>query len=217
MKTKTILSLLVLALSSIAFSQTADDRPAVYWDNGNVTLIEDLGEVWIEKNNGTTIKNTKIWEILPAKGKIVYEKNRSLHDLPIADVYRVRAGANSLHIMYFDTAYQPVIVYSGEYVYNGEVKSDFKVSYKRDLTKPEINTQRLAEQKEAPVPLLNLLARDTVVRANGEVLPVRIIQLSATAVSYKRGDLADGPLYNVNIEADTEIIRSANSIKLIFK
>src|SRR5688572_16845968 len=107
------ITLVLLLMSGALKSQNADsEKPAIKWYNGDITLFNELGKVNITTNGGNDIKGVRLWLIEAAKGKLVYEKNGSLHDLSLAKIAFVSAGKNSRSLLYFDEKASPYIKYN---------------------------------------------------------------------------------------------------------
>jgi hypothetical protein len=87
----TLLILITAMLYNIASAQT-NKVDSIFWDNGDVSLLSELGNVWIILKKGSDLKDVRIREIKKEKGMIVYEKEKTLHDVYINNIKKVQAG-----------------------------------------------------------------------------------------------------------------------------
>lgn len=215
---KILILIITVLFSCGSFAQSSDRNDLIIsWENGNVTLLKDLGKVWIDLKKGNTIKNAQLWEVKSLDGKIVYEKDGSLHDMLIANINAMYAGENSVNELYFDISNNPRIRKAEKGLNEWEAFSDFKVSYhvssiKNDKKNPEVKNSA-AETESA----YNSIEHDTLVKATGEMMQVKIISMTETEIRYKRSDLPSGPVYILNIDACEEIIKNEKSVKIILK
>jgi hypothetical protein len=60
--------------------------------------------------------------------------------------------------------------------------------------------------------LNNLVAQDTIVKRNGDIIYARVLEIGPAEVKYKRSDFSDGPLYVETKEA-IKSIRYSNGLK----
>ena len=208
MKTLMMTFILTVAISLCHRALGQNAITGVQWQNGNVTILNDLGEVWIILKKGGTIKKARVWEIDGAKGKIIYQKNGCLHDLFMRDIDKIYAGRNSRSEIYFQEDNNPGIKESPEYDYYSTETSDFKVSYKAS----EIN---LVQKSEAQVNSQNI--NDTLVKSGGEIVIAKIIKITENEISYKRTDIPDGPVYNISNNSATEVVKYQNCVKVILR
>jgi hypothetical protein len=224
----------MLLFSLKSFSQNSDEsKPVVKWDNGDITLFKDLGKVWINLKSGTTYKNVSIWSIESVKGKLTYNKDGSLHDLMIGKIENIMAGKNSHSVLYFDNENLPRIKNTNAFFFADEKSSDFYISakgaglVKENSEQKSLSTYEVKESKKPanndtlslpalnPNNFQNSVACDTIIKMNGEIVLAKIISNSQTEVRYKRVDNPDGPIYSVNKQSSTQIIKYPNALKII--
>src|ERR1043166_7290797 len=210
MKLKTIIN---TALVLLTFNRAFAQQPEllIMWDNGNATLLKDLGKVTIEFKSGPGVKNARVYDILKEKGKLVYEKDGCLHDKNIAAIECIKAGKNSRQILVFGLNNEPVIKLNADYDYLIGY-AEFKVSYTAfELKKKRENTivqSNIAKSDTTTFQMeIGTQRSDTIVKASGEIITARIIHINENEVRYKRADLPDGPVYNLTNSANTEVIR----------
>lgn len=203
----------------------------ILWHNKDMTTVEDLGKVWIYRYRGDLIKNVSIWDINTGKGTVTYEKNGTLHDLQIVNIERIEAGSGSRSKIIFGINNIPEIVMA-EHLYLSGI-TDFKVTKKYvHEFKPEVKAQEIkrvdetekvppvtepAPEKEGFEPWVSSSVNDTLVKEDGTVLLIKLMEITATSIRYRRADLPNGPVYNVNKRPGTMIVRYKTCIKIVFK
>ena len=127
MKTNLILIFIALIFEGLPAQKKAKDV-VIPWENGQTSLLSELGPVYIIMKKGNDIKKARIMELDLIKGSLVFEKDGALHDLLLLKIERIDAGKNSKNSMYFDRDFQPLIR-PAEYIdYSRQLFSDFKVS-----------------------------------------------------------------------------------------
>lgn len=227
MKTGIKISILIITVlfSFGSFAQSSESKDLIIsWENGNVTLLKDLGKVWIDLKKGNTIKKAQLWEVKPSEGKIVYEKDGSLHDMLIANINAMYAGENSMNELYFDMNNNPRIRKAEKVLNEWEPFSDFKVSYhvssiknEKKISEAKNDSDENAAEKAESEWKYNSSGNDTLVKPSGEIVLVKMISMTETEIRYKRSDLPSGPVYVLNIDAVEEIIKNEKSIKIVLK
>ena len=63
---------------------------------------------------------------------------------------------------------------------------------------------------------MNLVAQDTIYTRNGEVIPAKVYEITATEIKYKKPSNPDGPLY-VTSKEDVAVIEYKNGSKDVFQ
>ena len=187
------------------------------WSNGDVTYQRDLGKVWLLKSNGKTLKDVRISEFNVERKKLVYEKDRTLHDIQIVDVKGLLAGENSSHMITFNAGGLVQVINNPNYYY-GSKGTFFKVSEK--VVVQLTGTKKFKEpdnDKEEDKPVIKEDSKnlaDTLVKVNGQVIAIKLIQITDTEIRYKRMDYLNGPVYNILRKENTEIIEFPNYKKI---
>ena len=179
-------------------------------------------DVQIHSIKGKSIKNVIIREIDCTKGNIVYQKDGALHDFNIDNVAGIYACDNCKQVLYFDKQNNPKIKESERF--DGWVLDfcEFKISpisnelvitnaKEAELTQQALLNDKQVEPKTEQVSLMH----DTLVNASGIIIPVKIIHISENEIKYKRADLPQGPLYTINSNSKTQIIKHENCFKVI--
>lgn len=210
-----------LILSINAAGQTSNENSwTVIWENGDVTYMKDLDRVWIKLVSGSTIKKAKLWDFQKDNGKLVYEKDGSLHDVTIQGIDKIYAGNNSRSILYFDKENNPRIISSVITYDEFTGYSDFKISQKASKASstipPAKDTIQFKKINASQFPVFSNTANDTIIKPSGNKIPARITLITSNEVYYKRADVPEGPEYVIDINS-CNIIKSSNSIKIIIK
>jgi len=105
MKTALKISIATLIITIGAYTSFSQTQYFIYRDNGTKIALEKIGPVKIiTKENGSS-KNCIISRVNPSY--IVYEKDFSLHDLPIEKILRIEISKEEA--IYFDEENKPKI------------------------------------------------------------------------------------------------------------
>lgn len=191
----------------------------VLWENGDQTLLSDIGKVWIKLQSGTTLKDVKIWEINLSTASLTYEKGGTLHDLSIAKINYIAAGHNSRNLLYVDQENNLKIKSAGALFDEYDNYTDFKVSRTAyESKKFNVHTQDTAREKNIIPPKQNGTGEanpDIIVKPDGSLIYARIVSISAKEIVYKRSDVPDGPDYVISINSCSEIIKTSTNYKII--
>lgn len=227
----------ILLLCFKVFSQSGPKNEfTAFWSNGDVTRQSDLGPVWIVKTNGKIVKEAKIREYNKAKGKLVYERERTLHDIETFNIRSITKSSNCAHHIYFDKEGNPIVTKNPEYAY-GYDNSDFKkseIASTKEATQSStislkennvnkndsVSSKQIATVKAetsepnklsvpvaSPSPNTNVIVCDTVVKSDGRRVLVKILELSEFEIRYKRMDYLTGPVYNLIIKPESKVIQ----------
>jgi len=239
-----LLGILLFCFNALSQTNSKNEFTA-FWPNGDVTRQADLGQVWIVKTNGKIVKEAKIREYNKAKGKLVYERERTLHDIETFNIKSITKSSNCAHHIYFDKEGNPMVTKNPEYAY-GFDHTDFKKSestvskqiaqttttsstaenlQRKDSTsskqtlKLTLDSAKVLKKVFAPVASssTNTYANvcDTVVKADGTRVLVKILELSEFEIRYKRMDYLTGPVYNLIIKPETKVIQYEKSRTVI--
>jgi hypothetical protein len=192
-KMKRILTtlLLIFIYKGTAQNNTID---TLLWENGNYSVVSELGPVWITQKKGPTLKKVKINAIDTASGKIEYYFEGTYHDVLITNIESITPGKFYNQALFFRNKNTPVIVRvpaDNQY----EIKSDF-------IAHPSLRTQTLpkddmAEVKEAE-PEQNE-TNSSIIFPDGKKFAIKLLAINTENVSYKRLDLLNGPTYILDL------------------
>jgi hypothetical protein len=178
------------------------------WDNGNYSLVSELGKVWVMEKNGRKHKNVKIHTIDIVAGKIEYFFEGTFHDVLITNIDRITPGKFYNYAIFFDKNNVPVIKLMMEngFAYdNGNFKSHQsprpivieEVEAKKPVITnsitytPSVNTTIATENSTAGF--------DEIIFDNGKKLSVKILSIADGKVHYKRSDILSGPVYIISL------------------
>jgi hypothetical protein len=178
------------------------------WDNGNYTLVSELGKVWIIEKNDRKHKNVKIHTIDISRGKIEYFFEGTFHDVLISNIARITPGKYYNNAIFFNINNVPVIktmMEDGITYENGKFKSHQKpkpviveevVVEKPVITKtvastPSVSPEQTEENEE--------VVYDEIIFDNGKKLQVKILSITDGKVHYKRSDILSGPVYIISL------------------
>jgi len=211
--------MLLLCFYSGAQSASQENMP-ISWDNGNVTIMKDLGQVWIYTRKGQVIKKARIWEIQKERFSITYECEGSLHDLLIANIEKITAGMSSKDALYFEGNIPRIR--TDEYYYMALNPSVFKVSYTAEqLKQASANTSSASStstiQAGGNAGTVSSGANDTIQRYDGSLVPARVTLINPAEIKYTRTDIPNSPVYTIANNSQTEIKRYPSHIKIIMK
>jgi hypothetical protein len=213
----TLLILITAMLYNIASAQT-NKVDSIFWDNGDVSLLSELGNVWIILKKGSDLKDVRIREIKKEKGMIVYEKEKTLHDVYINNIKKVQAGKHSLNSMYFYPDNTPYI--KTDYL---QLDPMFAYSEFKSL-KIKIQAKEEAVVEKKPVTTLTGVSQtvnnsvgicDTIIDLYGNVIQAKITEISTTLVTYKKVSNLTGPFYIKSL-SNAEVTRYTNHITINF-
>lgn len=198
-------------ISTRGFSQENDAKNyPIYWENGNITFLKDLGKVNLVLKNGKKINGVIIHRIIEEREIIEYQKNKTLHDLPFRDFKAAEAGDNSINIIFLNPENKLSVKPNTNFYYDSQ-KSNIPVSIpfsplpeKQIVIKCDTNTI---------ITNLNYGTSDTLIKQN-ETIPIRLIELTEELIRYKRRDIHDGPLYIISRKPETQIHQYNNYVKI---
>ncbi len=201
---------------------------SIFWHNGDVSLLSELGTVWIILKKGSDLKDVRIREIKKEKGMIVYEKEKTLHDVYISNIKKIQAGKHSMNSMYFHTDNTPYIKADYLQIDPMFAYSEFKslkinVQAKEEEAEeqPETEMQPVAEKKPVVTQTVvqpinsNSTVCDTIIDLNGNVIQAKITEITSTLVSYKKTNNLNGPIYIKSL-SDAEVTRYSNHTTINF-
>lgn len=205
-----LIGLLFFCFNAVCQSESKNEFTA-FWPNGEVTRQADLGLVWIIKTNGKIVKDAKIREYNKAKGKLTYERERTLHDIETFNIKSISKSSNCVHHIYFDKEGNPMFSKNPDYYY-GYDHTDFKKSDQpvaKPSTKLPVDTTKVAKALSVPVEKAKssepTMVCDTVIKPDGTIVLAKILELSEFEIRYKRMDYLTGPVYNLIINSKTII------------
>lgn len=188
----------------------------IYWDNGYATLSSDIKNVWIIKNEGAPIKNVRLKEIDYKKGKVVYEKEKCLHDLYIFNINRIQAGKYSVYAMYFCNGNVPVIKMFAihpnpleEYV----EFPHFKLPPK-SISKLPSQVKKTATDSIKIVKGVKPFVTDSLIDLQGQIILIKVIEQAPELIRFKKANNPDGPVYVIPSE-NIQIKQRKNNITII--
>jgi hypothetical protein len=161
---------------------------SIFWNNGNVSLLNDLDRVWIILKKGKDIKDARIVEIKKEKGTLVYEKEKCLHDIAINNIERIQAGKNSLSSMNFRA--DNTLYITKDYLYPDPLLdySDFRSLKITNKLTPKIEPIIAAPTNEE-------LICDTLIEENGHFNLVKIVSVDSKFLYYRQIRNPSGPIY----------------------
>ena len=105
MKTALYLSITTLIIMIGVKASISQTTYFLYRDNGSKVALEKIGPVKIITKGDGSSKNCIINKINPSY--IIYEKEGSLHDLPIENILRIEISKEE--VIYFDAENKPKI------------------------------------------------------------------------------------------------------------
>jgi len=183
---------LMLALIGEVYGQNKTD--SIYWDNGNISLLSDLGRVHIIKKKGDNIREARIFEIKKEKGVLVYEKDKCLHDVAISNIENIQPGYNPMAILVFQIDNTPYIKeLSGRYDSFNE-PTTFKVISKKQKPSPPARVIPVAAEKTI-IDTAVTLQNDVLIDLDGNVWDIKILIMQDNLVEFKKTNNLDGPVY----------------------
>lgn len=174
-------------------------RDTIYWDNGNISFLPELGTVIIVLKKGSNVKDARLVEIKKQKGILTYEKEKCLHDVYISNIKRVEPGKNALSHLVFTDGNTP-------YIKKQYTQMDAMIKYSdfKSTKIVRIEPEPVKEEKQAAVPVQPIIqdkqiqtrtSNDTIIEENGRIILARIIDIDANFVSYKKVSNPNGPVY----------------------
>lgn len=194
MKAENILltPLLMFALLGAAYGQNKSD--SIYWDNGNISLLSDLGRVHIIKKKGDNIREARIYEIKKAKGVVVYEKDKCLHDIAISNIENIQPGYNPMAILLFQNDNTPYIKeLSGRYDSYNE-PTTFKVIAKKQKPTPPARVIPASPEKTV-IDTSVTLQHDVLIDLDGNVWAIKLLIVQENILEFKKISNLEGPVY----------------------
>ncbi len=220
---KTIFLILTTAMLYNAASAQSNKVDSIFWHNGDVSLLSELGTVWIILKKGSDLKDVRIREIKKEKGILVYEKEKTLHDVYISNIKKIQAGKHSMNSMYFHTDNTPYIKADYLQIDPMFAYSEFKslkinVQAKEEVAEkqPETEMQPVAEKKPVVTQIVvqattsnSNVVCDTIIDLNGNVIQAKITEITSTLVTYKKISNLNGPFYIKSLN-NAEVTRYAN-------
>jgi hypothetical protein len=214
----------VVILLIVTVAVTAQPLPAdsvvIKWENGDITYLRDLKPVWIFLRTGSKLKNARLWDIDKEKGKLTYEQNLVLHDVFITDIKGIYPAEYSVNMIIFDGQNNMRITQSDKLQYYYYAETDFPVSRKYvKAPEPVKPVSRKAVTIESPDDAklkTSASGNDTLITAQGEILPVTIIRLDDNVIRFTRKDTGPTPVYTLAMQPGTDIINKGTYIKVIF-
>lgn len=183
--TAIVFLLLVLSLQNNLTAQNIK-ADSIFWDDGRTSILSQLGPIWILVKQGSDKKDVRIVEIKKEKGILVYEQEKTLHDIAIHNIEKIQPGKHPLSSMLFYPDNTPYI--KREYFRLDALVnySDFKYisgiairSTQPQVQKPEIKTE--------------IFGCDTLIEESGQVRVVKIIEVDSKFIIYKTS--GSGPNY----------------------
>lgn len=206
-QTKLITLSFTLLLLSYAKAQK-NTIDTILWDNGNYSLVSELGKVWIIEKNDRKHKNVKIHKIDTALGRIEYYFEGTFHDVVINNIERITPGKFYTNAIFFKKNKVPVIklmIDDGFTYDHGSFKSRQKpkpivieevVVEEPVITNPVTSTTSFSLEKtaeDAPVVF------DVIIFNDGRKLSVKILSIKGGEIHYKRADILSGPVYIISL------------------
>jgi hypothetical protein len=187
MKTIATLFLLIVLLVQKSLNAQNIKSDSIYWDDGRVSLLSQLGPIWIIVKQGSDKKDVRIIEIKKEKGILVYEKEKCLHDIAIHNIKMIQPGKHPLSYMLFYPDNTPYI--KREYFTLDALVnySDFKYisgiairPVETPVQKVEINTSGFC--------------CDTLIEESGTIRLVKIVEVDPKFVTYRTAR-GNSPIY----------------------
>lgn len=213
---KTIFLILITAMLYNTTSAQSNKVDSIFWQSGDVSLLSELGNVWILLKKGNDLKDVRIHEIKKEKGMLVYEKEKTLHDVYISNIKKIQAGKHSLNSMYFHTDNTPYIKNDYLQIDPMFAYSEFKSLKINVQPKEVVEAKTIAEQKPAvtqsvvqPISNNSDVVCDTIIDLYGNVILAKITEITSTLVSYKKINNPNGPIYIKSLN-DAIVTRNAN-------
>lgn len=171
----------------------------IQWDNGNVTLLSDLNKVWIILKKGNDLKDVRIHEIRKEKGVLVYEKDKCLHDIYINNIKKIEPGKYAMNSMFFYADNTPYI--KEEYrrmdaavnysSFKSIIRAETVVKQEPVIEAKPAETTEVEEKDFTP----SSTKCDTIIDALGNITLVKVLDVTARLISYKKLSNMDGPVY----------------------
>ncbi len=198
------LALLIMSYGK-AQKNTVD---TLLWDNGNYTLVSELGKVWIREYNDRKHKDVKIHTLDIVAGKIEYFYEGTFHDVLISNIERITPGKFYNNAIFFNKNNVPVVktmMEDGITYDNGSFKSHQKpkpvilaevVVEKPVITKTVAPTHSNTTQQKVEN---TQVVYDEIIFDNGKKILVKILSITDGKVHYKRSDILSGPIYIISL------------------
>ena len=173
-----------------------------------MSLLSQLGPIWIMVKQGSDKKEVRIVEIKKEKGILVYEKEKCLHDISIQNIQVIQPGRNPLSYMLFHPDNTPYIKKEWIQLDPLHSYSDFK-SINGIVTRP---IEQLVQKPEVKT---LVFACDTIIEENGNLTLVKIVEIDSKFIHYKRSKELTSPIY-VRCTNNAGVKRYNNCITLNF-
>ncbi len=188
-----------LLLSILLFQNTITAQglktDSVFWDNGNVSLLSQLGSVWIIVKQGSDKKEVRIAEVKKQKGVLVYEKEKCLHDIAIHNIERIQPGKHPLSYMNFYSDNTPYIKRETFYQDPAISYSDFKSLKITVRVPPKSEVPKVKVIAIVPHDDYVEVECDTIIDAAGIITLAKIIEIDSRLISFKKITNPNGPIY----------------------
>jgi len=189
--------ILVIALQLIAAFLGAQQVDTIWWeDKTRYMLIDEQSSVWIFHKKGRPIKSAIIKEIDLQRGRIIYKRGGVLHDAYIQQIDKITPGENYKEVIVFANNQTPI----GKKVVNYYAPSNDSFFKWNEVERVIVNTtspNHISEEKKNLSPEPNLKA-DSLYSKDGPIYLVKVISINPEKISYRRVDIPDGPVYNLN-------------------
>ena len=186
---------------------------SAFWDNNAVSLISQLGPVWVILKKGNDLKDVRIHEIKKEKGVLVYEKDKCLHDIYINNIKKIEPGKYPLQSMFFypdNTPYIKEIYQRIDGVVNYSSFKSIAMPEPVKQVKPAVTA--VAEMQEF-IPSSTVC--DTIIDVSGNITLAKIINITPRLISYKKIANPNGPIY-IKSNNNTTITRYADCVAVKF-
>ncbi|HRD37804.1 MAG TPA: hypothetical protein PLC65_04165 [Bacteroidia bacterium] len=170
------------------------NNDTIFWDNGNISLLSDLGRIHIVKKKGANITEARIYEIKKEKGVLVYEKDKCLHDISISNIENIQPGYNPLAILLFKEDNTPYIkeLYKKTDSYNEP--TNFKIAAVKQIITPKARVIPTQQQKSL-IDSSSTLQHDVLIDLEGNEWPIKILIVQENILEFKKTSNLDGPIY----------------------
>lgn len=196
-----LLSFALLLLSYAKAQKNTIDT--ILWDNGNYSLVSELGKVWVIEKNDRKHKNVKIHRIDTALGRIEYYFEGTFHDVVINNVERITPGKFYNNAIFFKKNKVPVI----KLMMDDGMTYDYGSFKNHQKPRPVVAEEVVVEKPITNTPSLSLektkdntpIAFDEIIFNNGKKLSVKILSIKDGEIHYKRSDILSGPVYIISL------------------
>ena len=179
------ITLVIFTFGAIKANAHASDTAYISWMNGAKSPINELGLVNIILKDGRPKKECKIYDLTATL--VTYEKEKSLHDLPISNISRMDLLENRNYSLFFDEENKPY------------------VKWNSSEPEPYITSTTLVKQK-LPEPET---ASDLIIMNSGDSIICRITKETSMNIFYTENSvgkmLAKENIRSINREAVRDI------------